>query len=109
MRKTRIAVVGAGTFGQNHVRNLAEIEAAELVAVVDLDAARAASVARQYGCEALTDFRELVSRVDAAVVAAPTAAHAEIGVALLEAGVDTLIEKPIAPDLESADRLIEAA
>lgn len=109
MEAVRIAVVGAGAFGKNHVRNLAEIEGAELVAVVDSDAERAQALATQYGCQPLTDFRQLYGTVDAAVVAAPTAVHAEIGSALLEAGIDTLIEKPLAPDLEAADRLIAAA
>jgi len=44
--------------------------------------------------------------VDAAVVAVPTSAHADAGCAILEAGADVLVEKPIAPDLPSADRLI---
>ena len=57
----------------------------------------------------LADFRELAGKVDAAIVAAPTSAHAEIGCWLLEHGIDVLVEKPIAPDLESADRLIAAA
>ena len=51
------------------------------------------------------DYRELAGKVDAAIVAAPTSAHAEIGCWLLEHGIDVLVEKPIAPDLESADRL----
>ncbi len=109
MAAVRIAVVGVGAFGKNHMRNLAEIEAAELVAAVDADAQRAAATAQEYGCEALADWRELIGRVDAAVVAAPTAVHGDIGVGLLEAGVDVLVEKPLASDLESADRLIAAA
>ena len=48
-------------------------------------------------------------RVDAAVVAVPTTAHVEIACALLEAGIDVLVEKPIAPDLASARRLVEPA
>ena len=55
---------------------------------------------------ALTDYRELAGKVDAAIVAVPTSAHAEIGCALMEAGIDVLVEKPIAPDLASADRLV---
>ena len=105
MSKIRVAVVGAGQFGRNHIRVARQAERAELVAVVDIDAARAAESAE--GCLALVDYRDLRGRVDAAIVAAPTAAHAEIGCELMRADIDVLIEKPIAPDLESATRLIE--
>ena len=80
-----------------------------MAAVVDIDPARAAEAAAAHGGEALTDYGSLAGRVDAAIVAAPTSAHAEIGCRLLEAGVDLLVEKPVAPDLESADRLVAAA
>ena len=109
MSKTRVAVVGAGQFGQNHVRVAGQSPRAELVAVVDTDAARAADTAARANCLALDDCRALAGRVDAAIVAVPTSQHAEVGCALLAAGIDVLIEKPIAADLDSADRLIAAA
>ena len=95
----RIAVIGAGQFGQNHCRVVRQSPRAGLAAVVDLDPTRAS----------VSDYRELAGRVDAAIVSTPTSAHAEIGCWLLEHGIDVLVEKPIAPDLESADRLIAAA
>ncbi len=106
---TRVAVVGAGQFGQNHCRVVGESERAQLCAVVDIDAARGGAMASKFGAEALTDYRDLVGKVDAAIVAAPTTLHAAIGCALLEAGIDCLVEKPIAADLESADRLVATA
>lgn len=109
MDRIRTAVVGVGVFGQNHARVLAGLPEAELVAVVDVDAARAQEIAGRYGCLALANHAELVGKVDAVCVAAPTVKHAEVGVALLEAGVDILMEKPLAADLESADRLLDAA
>jgi predicted dehydrogenase len=105
--KIRIAVVGAGQFGRNHIRVARQAERAELVAVVDIDAARAVEAAE--GCAVLSDYRHLRGLVDAAIVAAPTLAHAEIGCELMRAGIDVLIEKPIAPDLESSTRLIDTA
>jgi predicted dehydrogenase len=102
-----VAVAGAGQFGRNHVRVVRQADRAELIAVVDTDAARAAEAAE--GCLTLSDYRDLRGRVDAAIVAVPTVAHAEIGCELMKAGIDVLVEKPIAPDLESADRLIETA
>jgi len=95
----RIAVIGAGQFGQNHCRVVRQSSRAELTAVVDIDPSRGT----------LADYRELAGKVDAAIVATPTSAHAEIGCWLLEHGIDVLVEKPIAPDLESADRLVAAA
>ena len=109
MPQPRIAVIGAGAFGQNHCRVVHESARAQLVAIVDTDAARAAEAAARYQTLALTDARDLPGKIDAAIVAAPTTFHADIGCYLLDAGIDVLVEKPIATDLASADRLIEAA
>jgi predicted dehydrogenase len=109
MKKLRVAVIGVGEFGTNHVRVVRQSERAELVAVVDTNAERATEVATANGCPAFSDARQLASQVDAAIVAVPTSAHADVGCALLEAGIDVLVEKPIAPDLASAGRLIQAA
>jgi predicted dehydrogenase len=95
----RIAVIGAGQFGQNHCRVVRQSARAQLASIVDIDPARAG----------IADYRELAGKVDAAIVATPTSAHAEVGCWLLEHGIDVLVEKPIAPDPESADRLIAAA
>ncbi len=108
-RKTRVAVVGVGTFGKQHARVLNNLPGAELIAVVDTAEDQARSVAQEYGCQAFTDHRELEGKVDAAVIAVPTLHHAAVGVGLLRAGIDLLVEKPIAPDLASADALIAAA
>jgi predicted dehydrogenase len=107
--RTRLAVIGAGHFGRNHCRVIHESERAQLCAVVDSNAARAAEVAALYGAQVLADARQLAGQVEAAVVAAPTSVHEEIGRGLLESGIDVLVEKPIAPDLASAGRLIETA
>jgi predicted dehydrogenase len=101
----RVAVVGAGQWGANHVRVVRACTLAELAAVVDLDPARAAA----HGCPGFTDYRELEGKVDAAIVATPAASHGEIGCALLSAGIDVLMEKPFAPDLETAERLRQTA
>jgi predicted dehydrogenase len=104
-----IAVVGAGAFGRQHARVLKTLPQASLVAIVDTDLTRAADAAREFECQALSDFRELRGKVQAATVAVPTVLHAQAGVPLLEAGIDLLVEKPIAADLASADALIAAA
>ncbi|MBI4876636.1 MAG: Gfo/Idh/MocA family oxidoreductase [Acidobacteria bacterium] len=109
MSKVRTAVVGAGAFGRNHLRLLKESEHAELVAVVDADGERARAAAAEFGCRALEQAGELAGLADAAVVAVPTRAHEEVGTALLGAGIHVLVEKPIASDVASARRLIQAA
>jgi predicted dehydrogenase len=107
--KVRVAVVGAGQFGRNHCRVVAESGRAQLAAVVDTDPARAAEAAAAYGIPAFSDVAAVAGMADAAVVAVPTVAHREVGCRLLEAGLDVLVEKPIAPDLESATALVDAA
>jgi predicted dehydrogenase len=104
---TRIAVIGAGSFGKNHVRVVRENARAELSYVVDADTIRAAEHAG--GTPITADYRDIIGKVDAAIVAVPTLKHAEIGCALMEAGIDVLVEKPIAPTVEQADRLVETA
>ena len=101
--------MGAGQFGKNHCRVVHESARAELVAVVDTDAGRAAEAGAASNAAALPDFRALAGTVDAAVVAVPTTWHEAVTVGLLEAGIDVLVEKPIAPDMESAGRMVEAA
>jgi len=108
--------VGAGAFGRNHLRVLRELEAASegvaLAAVVDPDAARAEEATKQYGIPVFATIEELLSadlKLDAAIVAVPTEKHHEVAAALLEAGLDLLVEKPLAANLADADDLIARA
>jgi len=109
MSKIKLAVVGAGAFGRNHCRVAGENGRAELAAVVDIDRARAAEAAAAHGALALTDPRELAGKADAAIVAVPTTAHEAVACALLEAGLDVLVEKPIAVDTAAAGRIVDCA
>jgi predicted dehydrogenase len=104
---TKVAVIGAGSFGKNHVRVVRESARADLKFVVDQDAARAKEFAGEAQSTAV--YRDIIGHVDAAILAVPTVLHAEIGCALLEAGIDVLVEKPIASTLEEATRLVDAA
>ncbi len=108
-RKIRVAVVGTGEFGRNHARVYGELKGAELVGVVDQDFARAEKTAQEFGCKAFKGIEELRGKVDAATVAVPTVAHAEVGCRLMEMGIDVLVEKPMASTLAEADELLEAA
>src|SRR5690242_1061397 len=109
MSKIRGAVIGAGEFGRHHARVLHELPEAELVAVADSDPARARDTAARFGVAALTNYRDLAGRIDAAAVAPPAAVHAELGARLLSGGLDVLVAKPIAADLASAVRRVAAA
>ena len=105
----RCAVVGVGHFGAYHAEKLARHPRTELVAVADLDAARARAVAATHGTAAVTDCRELIGRVDAVSVAVPTRRHEAVASPFLEAGCHVLVEKPIADDTSDAERMIELA
>jgi predicted dehydrogenase len=109
----RVAVIGVGSFGRNHARVYHELEkqghGVELVAVVDSDSAQAQAVASQFGCKAFTSVADLAGRIDAASVAVPTVHHLGVAASLMGAGIDVLIEKPLASTLEEADELVRLA
>lgn len=109
MSNIRVAVIGAGVFGRHHLRVLSQCLGVELAGVVDIDLEKAAAVAAEYSCRAYPSLEALDGQADAAIVAAPTSEHATIGCALLERGIDVLVEKPIARDLASARLLVEIA
>ena len=106
---TQVAVVGVGRFGRHHARVYHELPDAELVGVYDKDSGRAAAVAKEYQCRSFERLEDLFSAVEAASVAVPTEQHAEVGERLIEAGIDVLIEKPMARSVAEADGLIAAA
>src|SRR5713101_5057913 len=108
-RPIRVAVVGVGDFGRSHVRVLRDLEGAEMAGLLDTDSQRAARVAAEFGVPVLDSIEALAARADAAVLAVPTVEHARLGCALLERGLDVLVEKPMAVSLAEADALISAA
>ena len=105
----RTAVIGAGHMGRFHASKFAAAQGARLVAVADASAERAAEVAKPLGCEAVTDYRELLGRIDAACIAVPTLLHHQVAQACIDAGIDVLVEKPLARTLEEADALLARA
>jgi len=107
--RLRAGVFGTGVLGRHHTRILGTLDGVERVGIHDPRREAAEAVGAEYGARVFEHFEELADGIDVAVVAAPTVAHVEVGLALLERGVHILVEKPIAPDLEGADRLIEGA
>lgn len=105
----RLGVAGAGVFGRNHLRVIAASPRASLAAVYDPDMARARAAAAEFGGMACESLDQLASLCDAAVVASPTVTHAEVASRLLEAGLDVLVEKPMAASSDEARQMIAAA
>jgi len=105
-----VAVIGAGAFGRNHARVYRQFQqegaGVELAAIVDTDAARAAAVSREFGNPPCVSLGELRGRVDAASVVVPTVEHLKVARELMEAGIDVLIEKPLAASLAEADEIV---
>jgi predicted dehydrogenase len=110
----RVAVVGAGAFGRNHLRVYRELqeagESVQLVGVVDHDAAVAAEASAKFGIPGFDSIEACmtgVGQLDVASICVPTVHHAAAAAPLLVAGVDLLIEKPLAGSLADADRILE--
>jgi predicted dehydrogenase len=109
-KPTRVAVVGVGEFGRNHVRVWRGMQGAELVGIVDANAERAKTVAAEFDTRVIPGVQSLVREgVQVVSLAVPTKEHGGIGCQLLSAGLDVLVEKPIAASLKEADELIATA
>jgi predicted dehydrogenase len=109
----RVVVVGAGAFGRNHLRVYRELQQAgqnvQLVGVVDRDPATLAAAAAKFDVPAFETIEACLTaagKVDAASVCMPTVHHAAAAAPLLAAGIDLLIEKPLAANLADADRIL---
>ncbi len=111
--KLRVAVIGCGAFGRNHVRVYRDLQSylenVQLVGVTDSNSATAARVAAEFGTQAYTSVAGLAGKIDAASIAVPTVHHLQVASDLLQAGVDVLIEKPLTASLAEADELIAVA
>ena len=108
-KKLRFGVVGAGKLGGFHTRTLSKMPEVELVGVSDPDLLRSQMLAWKYNCVAYKTVEELLSQVDALVVAAPTEYHAEIGIKALTVGVHVLMEKPLTNSEEGARKMLALA
>jgi predicted dehydrogenase len=104
----RVAVVGVGHFGREHARIYASIPEARLEALCDIDE-RARTVSERLNVPLVSDFRELIGKVDAVSLAVPTVEHHRIACELLGAGIAVLVEKPICRTLEQAGEMIAVA
>ncbi|MCL2144152.1 MAG: Gfo/Idh/MocA family oxidoreductase [Endomicrobia bacterium] len=111
MKIIKTAVIGVGSLGQHHARILGQHPNAKLEYIVDTDEKRAGKIIKsnKLSAAALTDFKRLIGKVDAVVIAAPTQFHYQIAKPLLESGIHCLVEKPVTLNVEEAQSLIETA
>ncbi len=109
MNPLRVGVIGAGSFGRHHVRAISETRGVQLAAVVDIDLARANALAEPHQAAAFANADDILTLADCAIIATPTLTHAAIATRLLEAGLDVLVEKPIAHSAGEGDRLARLA
>ena len=109
MNPLRIGLVGAGRMGQLHARVYAELPNVQLVGIVDIDSECSASLAQRYRTEAFSSPQQLLGRAQAVSIASPTDTHLEIACLFLAQGIPTLIEKPLAPSTEQAEKLLALA
>lgn len=107
--KVAAAVVGVGYLGKFHAEKYAASDKATLVAVVDINAERAESIANRLGVAAVFDYKQILGRVQCVSVAVPTRQHCEVASEFLKAGVDVLVEKPIASDIHQGRELVHLA
>jgi predicted dehydrogenase len=105
----RVGVAGAGVFGGNHARKLAANSHAALVGIFDQSLERAQALAETLGVGAFDDLGQMLSQIDALVVATPAVAHGGVARAAIDAGKHCLIEKPLAATYEDAQILVEHA
>ncbi len=104
-----MGIVGVGYVGQYHSEKYAASNNAKLVGVVDIDRSRADQVGKKLGVASFTDYRELLGQVRCVSIAVPTRLHYEVSREFLAAGIDVLVEKPMAATIEEGKQLVELA
>jgi predicted dehydrogenase len=106
MNKIRTAIVGAGKMGQIHAKVLSKLPQSSLVGIVDIQPERAKKLAKEYKCAAFTDARELLGRVDAVTISAPTRSHLDLAELFVGSHIPVLIEKPLAASAEQGEKIV---
>jgi predicted dehydrogenase len=105
----RIGVIGVGSLGFHHARIVRDLAGVVPAGVHDVDGPRLEQVRRELDVRPHAELDSILDASDAVVIAVPTRAHEEVAIRALERGLDVLIEKPIAPSLDAADRILAAA
>jgi predicted dehydrogenase len=108
-RPIRVGVIGVGNMGQHHTRILSLLKDVEFIGISDVNVERGIDTASKYRVRFFENYAELLPRVDAVCIAVPTRLHYKVGMECLQAGIHTLIEKPIAASIGEAESLVNAA
>jgi len=108
-RTLALGVIGVGSLGYHHARILRTLPGVTLAGICDTDSDRLHAVATELDAAPFQNAADLLDRVEAVVVAVPTTHHEEVARSALDRGIHVLIEKPIAPTLDAAVRILEAA
>ncbi len=109
METLRIGVIGVGHLGSLHAKMLSDMPGVRLAGVFDTDAARAGTVAAQYGTAAAVSLEALLDGVEAVTVATSTHTHCAVAIRALERGKHVFLEKPITETVAEAETLCSAA
>lgn len=107
--RVRVGVVGIGRMGGYHLQKFLQLPQAEVVGILDHNPVHGAAVAEKFGVRSFDTLPELLTEVDALVIAAPTATHFSIARQALEAEVHVLVEKPITATVAEAEELVKLA
>lgn len=105
----RVAVIGAGVMGKNHLKTYKSLPGIELVGVYDIFPETTKAAAEMFGIKAFSSLEEAAANVDAVSVVTTSVTHADVGEFFLSRGIHCLIEKPLACSEEECRRLIDAA
>jgi predicted dehydrogenase len=109
VKKVRAAVVGVGHMGRYHVGVYSEIPNVRLMGMADINELRGGEIAEKYNTKCYKDYTDLFGKVDVVSIAVPTALHYKITRDFLQAGINVLIEKPIAKNIHEAKELFDIA
>jgi len=109
MSNIRVAVIGAGMMGRNHLKMYKTLPNVELVGVYDVFSDSAQKAAEMFGIKAFSSMEEAAASVDAVSVVTTSVAHASVGEFFLNKGIHCMMEKPLATTEEECQRLIDAA
>ena len=107
MSKLKVGVIGTGHLGKLHTKMFKSIENCELIGIYDSNLDQAKAVSEEFGVPSVTSLEDLLSKVDAASIAATTTAHYELAKKCFEKGVHVFIEKPITATIKEAEELVE--
>lgn len=108
-KKTKVGVVGVGYLGQIHAKIYSQMDNVELVMLADNDRSKLSELGDLYGCDTTENYLQMIDKVDAVSIVVPTSLHFDVAQPFLEAGIATLVEKPIAASVAEASKLVDLA